>query len=424
MAEKTDKQKQDEAKRREAARKKSLENLGNILTAPGRIMESGYGAVVEGIAGFGNTLQRDALARELRAAQFEYDRNPTEKNKSRLATAKKEFNDFKKEEKKSSPKSEPQGVGKTERFSPSVTGLSGADTPTERAKSAATGMAPEYIPINPLDNNRWKNAFAPTNDGFDTVYWNQDPSMVPVSFFANSTGAIYQREDASGSPETLDSAVDRIAKQYSDSGKMNELRNALISSGLASAQDEINALTRVQALPDSNYMALDANTRSILTRAVAFGTQINIAATDSGKKAQTFEQFLKGNYSSYYKSKDTGGGSGLPKRTVNIQRKVFTPEELELSIDAFFQEYTGQGASQEDVDFLVKKLNKLSPQKTVNVRSGDTVTSTTTGGVSQAEQQLMMREAALQDPEAESYNKATTYLNYFREALASPIELG
>jgi hypothetical protein len=60
----------------------------------------------------------------------------------------------------------------------------------------------------------------------------------------------------------------------------------------------------------------------------------------------------------------------------------------------------------------------------VTTRSGNTTTSTTSGGVSQQEQQLAMREMALEDPEAESYNKATTYLNYFREALASPIQLG
>jgi hypothetical protein len=44
--------------------------------------------------------------------------------------------------------------------------------------------------------------------------------------------------------------------------------------------------------------------------------------------------------------------------------------------------------------------------------------------VSNSEEQVMMRDMALKDPAAESFNKATTYLNYFREALASPIELG
>lgn len=424
MADKTDKQKQDEAKRKEDARKKSLENLGNILTAPGRIMESGYGAVVEGIAGFGGTLQRDALAREVRAAQFEYDRNPTEKNKSRLATAKKELNDFKKEEKKSSPKSEPQGVGKTERFSPSVTGSSGADSPAERAKSTATGMAPTYVPMNPLDNNRWKNAFSPTGDEWDSIYWNQSNSMVPVSFFANPTGAIYQEENAPGTPESLDAAVTRVAKQYADSGKMNDLRALLISSGIASSQDEINALTRVQGLEGSAYMQLDSNTRNILKKGMSLGTQINAALVDSGKKAQTIEQFLQGKYSSYYTKGTDGSGSGAPRRTVSLSRQVYTPEDLELNIDAFFQEFTGQGASQEDVDYLVKRLNAQDPQKTVTTRSGDTTKSVTTGGVSQMEEQTMMREMALKDPAAESYNKATTYLDYFRKALASPIDLG
>lgn len=437
MAEKTDKQKQDEAKRREEARAKSVQNLQNILTAPGRVMEGAYGAVVDAGVGFVDKLQYEESLRELRTAELEYNRNPTDKNKKRLETAKKEERTEKKkyEQKQSGAPvtSEAQGSNTyTDRPSNAAgqlvtpSGLTGADNPAERAKSTAVTLAPNYIPINPLDNNRWKNAFAPTYDEYDSVYWNQDDSMVPVSFFPNSVGAIYQKENAPGTPESLDAAVTRIAKQYGDTGKMNELRSLLISSGVASNQEEINALTRVQGLEGSGYMQLDGNTLRILKKAVSLGTKINAAAVDSGQKAQTFEQFINvkpGTYSSYFNNGSTNG-SGTPRRTVSIQKQVFTPEELELNIDAFFQEYTGQGASKEDVDFLVKRLNSLSPQKTVSTRSGNTTTSTTTGGVSQGEQQLAMREMALQSPDAESYNKATTYLNYFREALASPIELG
>ena len=145
-------------------------------------------------------------------------------------------------------------------------------------------------------------------------------------------------------------------------------------------------------------------------------------------KFESLTQFLNGYKGelNYYIGQDGNGygSGGTPRRTVSLTQQVYTPEDLELNIDAFFQEFTGQGASQEDVDYLVKRLNAQDPQKTVTTNSGNTSKSVTTGGVSQMEEQNMMREMALNDPAAESYNKATTYLDYFRKALASPIDLG
>jgi hypothetical protein len=244
--------------------------------------------------------------------------------------------------------------------------------------------------------------------------------MVPVSFFSNSVGSIYQT--GTGTPETLNSAVARIIDEYAASGKMNELRDLLVSSGIANSKTEIDAMSIAKVGENAAFSKYDANTRAMVTKAVILGTKLNLTAVDTDKKAQTFAQFLKGNYADYYAKDKTV--DGLPKRTVSIRKQDFTPEDLELNIDAFFQEYTGQGASKEDLDYLVKRLNAQSSQKTVTVRGEGTETSTVTGGVSQQEQQLMMREMALNDPAAESYNKATTYLDYFRESLASPIELG
>jgi len=295
----------------------------------------------------------------------------------------------------------------------------GAQTPGDRAKIDG---APDYIPPNPLDSNRWKNAFEYIPGTFDH-YWTGDITQAtPISFFANSVGAIYQTADAK--PETKDSAVDRIMSEYANAGKMNELRDLLVKSKIAASPSEIASMSQASNMQNAQY-GKDPNTRILVNRAVQFGTYFNVTAQRSGEKAVTFTDFLKA-YDGSLNSKDTSGGSGsgLPRRTVNINKQIFTPEELELNLDAFFQEYTGQGASKEDIDYFVKRFNKQSTQKTVNIRSGETVTSTTTGGLSQAEQQTMMRDRALNDPAAESYNKATTYLNYFREALASPIELG
>jgi len=127
------------------------------------------------------------------------------------------------------------------------TGSPGADNPAERAKSSATGLAPNVV-INPLDNNRWNNAFELIPGTFDH-YWKQDTTMsVPISFFSNSVGAIYQK--TGGAPETQNEAVDRILSEYANAGKMNELRDLLVSSQIAGTPAEA-AITR----PSGNFFS-------------------------------------------------------------------------------------------------------------------------------------------------------------------------
>ena len=422
MAEKTEEQKKKEAERVAASRKKSLENLGNVLTAPGRIMESGYGAVVEGIAGFGDTLKQDALAREVRSAQFEYSRKPTPENKKRLDAAKKEYDTAKKEEKKKDTKPSPTGQGKTERFDPYKTNLPGADTPSERAKASGVTAIPNAVGVNPLDNSRWTEAFLNTTEDPYAYYYTKssNETQVPVAFLADQSGAIYQ--DALGNPEELQSAVTRTIRELERAGKVNEIRDLLISSKVAMDASEINAVTKAKAMPNSNVFGMDAVTRSLIERAVKTATEYNIASVGTGGKAKflNFTDFLK-EYKGELNNKD---GSGTPSRSVTISKTTFTPEDLEIEIDSFFQKLTGQGADQETVELLAKRLNAMSPQKTVSNTSGSTTTSVTTGGVSAADKALAMRDMALNDPNAKQFNQATTYLQYFRDALESPIKLG
>lgn len=305
----------------------------------------------------------------------------------------------------------------------------GAQTPGDRAK--VLGGTPEYISINPLDNSRWKtDGFLPLADDPYSFSYASGTSQteLPVAFIANENGSILQ--DGDGNPIDLGTSISRIIKDYSSSGKMNELRDLLIRSKIAATPAEVAALTNAKNMENSAYFGQDPNTRVLVQRAVQFLTMSNIAAAgvkNNKPKFESFEQYLKGYKGdlNYLLGQDgSNGGGGAPRRTVSLSQQVYTPEDLELNIDAFFQEYTGQGATKEDVDYLVKRLNKQGVQKTVTTNSGNTSKSVTTGGVSQGEQQLMMRDMALKDPAAESYNKATTYLNYFREALESPIELG
>jgi|688.fasta_scaffold187940_1 hypothetical protein len=308
-------------------------------------------------------------------------------------------------------------------------GAAGASTPGDRAKIDG---APDYVFINPLDNSRWKSdGFLPLSDDPYSFSYASGTSQteLPVAFIANDNGSILQ--DSDGNPIDLGTSINNILKEYSSAGKMNELRDLLIRSKIAATPAEVAAMNNAKRMGNSDYFGQDPNTRALVQRAVQFLTISNIAAVgvkNNKPKFESFAQYLKGYKGdlNYLLGQSSGGGygSGAPRKTISLSQQVYTPEDLELNIDAFFQEYTGQGASKEDVDYLVKRLNKQGTQKTVTTRDGNTEKSITTGGVSQGEQQLMMREMALNDPAAESYNKATTYLNYFREALESPIELG
>ena len=306
----------------------------------------------------------------------------------------------------------------------------GARTPGDRAKIDGV---PDYVPPNTLDNSRWNpNDFVAPNDQDPLSYlYTKGTYLEPttIAFIANENGSIYQDKD--GNPIDLVGYVDKVIAEYSNAGKMNELRSLLIESTVAATPNEIAFLDKAKNMEGSAYSGADYYTRALVQRAVQFTTMsnINTAGLKTNKsKFKTLSQFLnqyKGAYN-YFIGKDTGNGygSGTPRRTVNLSKREFTPEDLELNIDAFFQEYTGQGASQEDVDYLVKRFNKQSTEKTVTTTNGNTSKTVTTGGISQGEQQTMMREMALKDPAAEAFNKATTYLDYFRESLASPIELG
>ena len=306
----------------------------------------------------------------------------------------------------------------------------GAQTPGDRAKIDG---APDYVPPNTLDNSRWNpNVFTNADETRPLDYIYTAGSMlepVPVAFIADDNGSIYQ--DKSGNPIDLTSYVDKVITEYSNAGKMNELRSLLVKSKVLTTPSEIAFLDKAKNLEGSDFSGSDYYTREAVKRAVQFTTMSNIFASGLKTNKPKFEsltQFLNGYKGelNYYIGQDgsNGYGGGTPRRTVSLTQQVYTPEDLELNIDAFFQEFTGQGASQEDVDYLVKRLNAQDPQKTVTTNSGNTSKSVTTGGVSQMEEQNMMREMALNDPAAESYNKATTYLDYFRKALASPIDLG
>jgi hypothetical protein len=305
-----------------------------------------------------------------------------------------------------------------------------ADSADEQAKLDYLTNSPVATPDDALSQRRWKNAFIPSADGELIVY--KDPKLgasdpnseVPVSFIANKSGNIYQSKDLR--PESFNSAVARIAIEYQNSGKLNELRSLFIANKFVTRPEDIKYLEAMkQASP--NYA--DSFTRDIIASAVYRTTELNANIANAqtyGKRVfSTFEDFVK-SYKGQFNVDGTkdGGGYQSPRYEKNVSVNNFDTGDIEIALDQMFQKYTGQGADTETAKLIADKLNAMAPQTTEIRRSGDNSVTTITGGVTAGDQALAMREQALADPQAENYNKATTFINYFRDALKAPIQLG
>jgi len=278
-----------------------------------------------------------------------------------------------------------------------------ADSADEQAKLDYLTNSPVATPDDALSQRRWKNAFIPSADGELIVY--KDPKLgasdpnseVPVSFIANKS-----------------------------SGKLNELRSLFIANKFVTRPEDIKYLEAMkQASP--NYA--DSFTRDIIASAVYRTTELNANIANAqtyGKRVfSTFEDFVK-SYKGQFNVDGTkdGGGYQSPRYEKNVSVNNFDTGDIEIALDQMFQKYTGQGADTETAKLIADKLNAMAPQTTEIRRSGDNSVTTITGGVTAGDQALAMREQALADPQAENYNKATTFINYFRDALKAPIQLG
>lgn len=309
---------------------------------------------------------------------------------------------------------------------------SGDTSPEAQAKRDAIANIPTLTPEDPLSTRRYVNAFQPfTGEDYAFEYFKPgSPEGVgtAISLLPDKSGLFYQKDD--GAPESLENAVFRTVAELQSSGKVNEFRNLLISSGFVKGKDAIAMLSGANNTFGSGIV--DQTTRDYLRAAVKFTTILNMSTINDGKMgAKKFiglDQFLK-NYKGQFNfalgnGNSSGGSSGTPNYQKNISSQKFDTGDFEVDLDSVFQKYTGQGATEEDIKWFTNKMNAVNPQVTISKTSGDVTRTTTSGGITAGDKELMMREQALNDPNAENYNKATKFLDYFRKALESPIQLG
>jgi hypothetical protein len=305
-----------------------------------------------------------------------------------------------------------------------------ADSADEQAKLDYLNNSITATPDDALNQRKWKNAFIPDSSGEFIVY--KDPKLgasdpnseVPISFMANRSGNIYQSKDAR--PESLNSAIARIANEYQNSGKLNELRDLFIANKFITDPAQIKYLQTMKSA-SPNYA--DSGTRDIIAMAINYTTRLNSSIANAqtyGKRTfSTFEDFVKSYKGQFNIDVDKGGGGyQAPRYEKNVTVNNFDAGDIEIAVDQMFQKYTGRGADADTAKLIADRLNAMTPQTTEIRRKGDNSVTTVTGGVTAGDQALAMREEALADPNAENFNKATTFLNYFNDALAAPFQLG
>jgi hypothetical protein len=126
----------------------------------------------------------------------------------------------------------------------------------------------------------------------------------------------------------------------------------------------------------------------------------------------------------------TSTGSGFGGTSTRIMRQEFKPEDYRIEVDKAYRDITGQGASDSTLDTYIKVLQKLEaadPMKQVSTTTGTPSNNKTvtkeTGGVSQAAQEDILLKQAIAEPETEYYQKATTFMDYFNEAIKTKVNL-
>lgn len=109
-----------------------------------------------------------------------------------------------------------------------------------------------------------------------------------------------------------------------------------------------------------------------------------------------------------------GGPSGVTTKT------TYAPGAKTADINTIWRQYTGKDASKKQVNAITAAINaamKASPDKSTNTGGDFSTTSKVVG----ADPNEIIKQQALQDPNAPSYMAATTYYDAMMSAIRGPL---
>jgi hypothetical protein len=307
-------------------------------------------------------------------------------------------------------------------------GILGPRNPTDPIK-ITPGATPGVNPIGGVKG--WKDTFTGSSDNTGFIWSGNLGENVPVYFLADKNGNIIPETDANaietaglsaGSPITVMSAINKIINEkMAVPGEIAKLKQNFIDKEFLVGVYAKKSMANPD-LPDAYF-------RQALADALYLQSLSNIKLAQEGaKKFMNFDDFIL-NVGKQGDPNAPTGGSSVDGTRKSITYQKFAAEDYDIAVDQLFQQTVGRGASDEELKDFIAKLQAYgdkNPQKEINKVSnnGKTQIATQSGGVTQDAAMAMARNQALATPEAENYNKATKYLEYFREALDSPIQLG
>jgi hypothetical protein len=179
---------------------------------------------------------------------------------------------------------------------------------------------------------------------------------------------------------------------------------------------------------DRNSSQADMILAAALTNAVTSISVKNYNLLNAGMNMLTLDEGLFQLDPNLSSETDTGPGFG--GTSTRITRQEFKPDDYRLAVDKAYRDITGQAASDTTLNTYIKVLQQLeekNPAKQVATTTGTPQNNTTvvkeTGGVSQAAAEDLLLKQAIAEPETEFYQKATTFMDYFNEAIKSKVDL-
>jgi hypothetical protein len=121
------------------------------------------------------------------------------------------------------------------------------------------------------------------------------------------------------------------------------------------------------------------------------------------------------------------GPSGAPSRTVSVDKRVqtFTVQQLEGAATQYAQQLLGRALTADELASVTKFTNaeaianpQISKTVTNSNKSGSTSSTTTSGGIDEAQ---LLKSQIEANPEFASYQKATTYFDAMLGTLRGPV---
>lgn len=261
----------------------------------------------------------------------------------------------------------------------------------------------------------------------DDLYFVPNPNGTVFNGAINSgwgTGVFAEKGNKSrfilnayGETDTLETLVNDYLKGLSKDNRIMEVKNLLIAKNYYGDTASATASLAEGKVADQAFV--DA-----LYRAAAKVSFTNVSLYNAGETAfLSIDDGLKALQPATSTTSDGGSGSG--GRYVTLNYENFNAEDYRIAVDDAYKQVTGQAADDATLNQFMETMNALAkknPIKTVTTVKGKTTTTKTTGGVSD-QLQSELRKQMLEDPETESYQKATNFMDMFINAIKGPGEL-